>query len=91
MNATDLSICIEFVTDANIQLIGLSNINNSLSTHYIIYKIHNIENGKHYIGQHCTDNPLDAYMGSGKLIQRSLLAHPLSSFVKEILFDFETF
>ena len=91
MNAQNLSVCIEFVTNDGIQLIGLSNINESLSTHHIVYKIHNLENGKHYIGQHTTDNPYDSYMGSGKLIQKSLLIHPISVFVKEILFDFETF
>ena len=91
MNAQNLSVCIEFVTNDGIQLIGLSNINESLSTHHIVYKIHNLENGKHYIGQHTIDNPFDSYMGSGKLIQKSLLIHPLSVFVKEILFDFETF
>ena len=34
-----LSNNIEFITDNGIQLIGLSNINESLSTHYIVYKI----------------------------------------------------
>ena len=86
-----LSINVEFTTADGIQITGLSNINESLSTHYIIYKIHNIENGKHYIGQHATDDPFDTYMGSGKLIQRSLDKRPISSFVKEILFDFDNF
>lgn len=88
---TALSAQIEYVTDANIQLIGLSNINESLSTHYIVYKIHNIETGRYYIGQHKTNNPYDKYMGSGKLIKQSLAKRPLSAFIKEILFDFDNY
>lgn len=32
------------------QLSGIENINESLSTHYLVYKIINNINGKHYIG-----------------------------------------
>ena len=86
-----LSNNIEFITDNGIQLIGLSNINESLSTHYIVYKIYNLENGKYYIGQHITNDPFDVYMGSGKIIQQALEKYQLSSFIKEILFDFDSF
>lgn len=47
---TNLSSLIEFTTYDGVQLIGLSNINESLSTHHLVYKIHNLENGKYYIG-----------------------------------------
>lgn len=88
---TKLSSLIEFTTYDGVQLIGLSNINESLSTHYIVYKIHNLENGKYYIGQHMTSDPFDAYMGSGKLIQLAIKKYGITSFVKEILFDFDSF
>ena len=87
----ELSNQIEFITNDGIQLIGLSNINESLSIHYIVYKIYNLENGRYYIGQHMTDNPFDTYMGSGKIIQQALKKYELNSFIKEILFDFDTF
>ena len=81
----------ELITESNIKINGLSNINELLSTHYLIYRIDNLKNGKHYIGQHQTQNPLDDYMGSGKLIKRAILKHGRWSFVKTILFDFANF
>lgn len=73
------------------EILGLENINESLSTHYLIYKITNNINGKYYIGQHCTDDIYDQYMGSGKLIRKAEQKYGLSSFTKEILFDFDNF
>lgn len=35
-------------------ILGKENINESLSVHYLIYRIDNLENGKYYIGQHQT-------------------------------------
>lgn len=87
----ELSNQIEFITKDGIQLMGLSNINTSLSIHYLIYKIYNIENGKYYIGQHQTSNPYDSYMGSGLYLQNALNYYSLSSFIKEILYDFSSF
>lgn len=40
----------EIITNLGIQLSGLHNVNENLSTHYLIYKIVNNINGKYYIG-----------------------------------------
>lgn len=81
----------EFITKSNIKINGLSNINESLSVHYLIYRIDNLENRKHYIGQHQTENPLDSYVGSGKIIRRAVEKEGIEKFVKTILFDFDNF
>ena len=73
------------------QLSGIENINESLSTHYLVYKIINNINGKYYIGQHKTNDPYDKYMGSGRLIIKAQEKYQLSSFTKIILFDFDNF
>lgn len=67
------------------------NIDQSLSTHYLIYKIINNINGKYYIGQHVTDNVFDNYKGSGKLINAAEQKYGLSTFTKIILYDFDNF
>ena len=72
-------------------ILGSENINESLQTHFLIYKITNTANSKYYIGQHKTKDPYDDYMGSGKLILKALKKYDLSSFTKEILFDFDNF
>lgn len=92
MNINELSTSIEvFTTIHNLQIIGLSNINKSYYEHNIVYKMINKLNGKHYIGQHVTKNPLDEYSGSGNLITKAIRKYGLSSFTKEILFDFDNF
>lgn len=50
-----------------------------------VYKIVNLTNGKIYVGQHCTDNLNDKYMGSGKLIKEEIKRCGVSNFIKEIL------
>lgn len=72
-------------------ILGSENINESLQTHFLIYKITNTINGKYYIGQHKTDNPYDDYMGSGDYIRKAEQKYSLSAFTKEILFDFDNF
>ena len=72
-------------------ILGEENIDKSLSVHYLIYRIENTVNQKHYIGQHVTDNPHDKYMGSGFLLKRAEYKYGLSAFTKEILFDFDNF
>lgn len=74
----------EFIID------GLHNIDDTLNVHHIIYKITNRINGRYYIGQHITNNPLDAYMGSGLLLKRAQHKYGRDNFRKTILFDFAT-
>lgn len=52
---------------------------------HFIYKITNTKNGKYYLGMHSTDNLEDDYMGSGKMIKRSIRKHGLGFHTKEIL------
>jgi group I intron endonuclease len=56
-----------------------------------IYKITNKVNGKIYVGQHSCKCEECFYMGSGHGIARAKLKYGLDSFVKEILFEFDTF
>lgn len=58
--------------------------------HYIVYKITCLVNWKFYIGVHATDCIDDGYMGSGINITRAIKQLGIESFVKEILFDFDT-
>lgn len=57
---------------------------------YTIYKTTNTVNGKYYIGKHQTIDPMDNYLGSGKAIANAIKLHGKDSFVKEVLFDFDT-
>jgi len=57
---------------------------------YTVYKTVNQVNGKFYIGVHKTNNPMDEYLGSGTVIQLAIQKYGVLSFVKEILFKYET-
>jgi len=91
MNNETLSSNIELITENGIQINGLSNVVENQEIHYLVYKITNLVNGKYYIGQHQTKNPYDDYIGSGKLIKRAIKKYGLTCFIKEFLFDFDSF
>ena len=57
---------------------------------YIVYKVTNRFDGKFYIGCHSTLNANDRYMGSGTEIKEALKKFGRKSFVKEILFEYDT-
>lgn len=56
-------------------------------THYLIYKITNLVNGKFYIGQHKTDDLEDNYWGSGLAIHRAIDKYGIENFVFTVLID----
>ena len=57
---------------------------------YIIYQVTNRFDGKFYIGCHSTLNTNDRYMGSGTEIKEAIKKFGRKSFVKEILFEYDT-
>lgn len=57
---------------------------------FITYKVVNLITGMYYIGSHKTDNLDDKYLGSGKLIRRSVEIYGAQNHKKEILGIFST-
>ena len=57
---------------------------------YLVYQVTNRFDGKIYVGVHSTLNKNDRYMGSGVEIKEVLKKEGRKSFVKEILFEFDT-
>jgi len=57
---------------------------------FTVYKTTNTVNGKSYIGIHRTEDPNDAYLGSGNLIGKAIKKYGRDAFEKEVLFDFDT-
>jgi group I intron endonuclease len=55
-----------------------------------VYKTTNKINGKYYIGVHKTSNPLDDYLGSGRILKRAVEKHGVENFTKEILATFDS-
>ena len=58
---------------------------------YYVYKTTNIVNNKIYVGVHKSDNiQSDQYLGSGKIIIKSILKYGRNKFKRQILYQFET-
>lgn len=53
--------------------------------HLFIYCTTNIINGKQYVGKHYTNDINDNYLGSGLLLNRSIIKHGKENFKREIL------
>lgn len=54
--------------------------------YYTVYLVTNLVNGKFYIGKHVTKDPLDDYLGSGRLLLRAIAKYGRQSFTKKVLF-----
>lgn len=57
---------------------------------YIIYKTTCIINNKYYIGAHSTNNLNDGYLGSGKLILRSIIKYGKENHIRDILYSLDS-
>jgi len=56
-----------------------------METYFIIYKTTCLITNKFYVGMHKTTNLQDGYLGSGKILKRSLKKHGVKNHVFEIL------
>jgi hypothetical protein len=53
---------------------------------HTVYKTTNLQNSKFYIGCHKTDDPNDAYLGSGKYLKNAVAKYGIGGFRKDVLF-----
>lgn len=58
---------------------------NKVYKYHFIYKTTNLINGKYYIGMHSTDDLNDGYIGSGKILRRSIAKYGIKNFKFQIL------
>jgi len=56
----------------------------------VVYITTNLVNGKQYIGDHCSDNLNDNYLGSGSYIQKAIKKYGKQNFKRKILESFHT-
>lgn len=56
-----------------------------MSRFHTIYKTTCVVTGKYYIGMHSSKDPNDSYLGSGKILARSIAKHGIENHKKEIL------
>ena len=56
---------------------------------YTVYKVTNLVTQDFYIGVHKTDDPDDAYLGSGKVIREQVAHYGPENFRKDILASFD--
>jgi group I intron endonuclease len=58
--------------------------------YHFTYQTKNMVNNMLYVGRHSTDNLLDKYIGSGKLLKRAIIKHGIENFNMEILSFFDS-
>ncbi len=56
----------------------------------LIYITTDLSTGKQYVGDHCTENINDSYLGSGTYLKRAIRKYGRNNFSREILEEFET-
>ena len=59
-------------------------------TNHIVYKTTNLVNNKIYIGIHSTNDINDGYLGSGRAFLDAVAFYGKQSFVREVLYVFDT-
>ena len=57
---------------------------------YFLYQTTNLLNNKIYVGVHTTSNLDDGYMGSGKILIRSIAKHGIENFRRDVIEYFNT-